>query len=168
MAKKQVIKLTENDLHRIIKESVNNVLTELDWKTYANAAERRRHQNKLNKSDALAVQATKAFKDKYLDGSNYLRDDNPNDNRNFAVGKVNVHPSYGNITDTRYDGINKSKLEFAYSKHHKNPAWGNTGEPTPNMAKRSDEYINKLNAMHQDMKNYYGGKSKYIKGQGWQ
>lgn len=37
MNKKQVIRLTESDLHRIIKESVNKVLTELDWKTYANA-----------------------------------------------------------------------------------------------------------------------------------
>ena len=30
MAKKQVIRLTENDLHRIIKESVKNVLMEKD------------------------------------------------------------------------------------------------------------------------------------------
>ena len=31
MAKKQVIRLTEGDLHRIIKESVNKVLTESCW-----------------------------------------------------------------------------------------------------------------------------------------
>jgi hypothetical protein len=37
MAKKQLIRLTESDLHRIIKESVNNILSELDYKTYANA-----------------------------------------------------------------------------------------------------------------------------------
>lgn len=37
-SKKQVIRLTESDLHRVIKESVNNILSELDWKTYANAA----------------------------------------------------------------------------------------------------------------------------------
>jgi hypothetical protein len=35
MAKKQVIRLTESDLHRIIKESVNNVLSENEQeKTY--------------------------------------------------------------------------------------------------------------------------------------
>ena len=44
MAKKQVIRLTESDLHRIIKESVNNILTELDWRTYASAADKRRKQ----------------------------------------------------------------------------------------------------------------------------
>jgi hypothetical protein len=41
MAKK-LVKLTESDLHRIIKESINNVLTELDWKTYANAEKKMR------------------------------------------------------------------------------------------------------------------------------
>ena len=34
---KKVIRLTESDLHRIVKESVNKVLTEVDWRTYANA-----------------------------------------------------------------------------------------------------------------------------------
>ena len=32
------IKLTENKLKQIVAESVNKILTELDWKTYANAA----------------------------------------------------------------------------------------------------------------------------------
>ena len=31
MAKKQIVKLTEGDLHRIIKESVNNVLKESNY-----------------------------------------------------------------------------------------------------------------------------------------
>ena len=38
---KQVIKITESNLHKIVKESVNKVLTELDWRTYANAAKKR-------------------------------------------------------------------------------------------------------------------------------
>lgn len=29
---KKLIRLTEGDLHRIINESVNKVLTELDWR----------------------------------------------------------------------------------------------------------------------------------------
>ena len=35
---KQTIKLTESDLHRIVKESVNKVLTEMDYKTYLDAS----------------------------------------------------------------------------------------------------------------------------------
>ena len=37
---KQVINITESDLHNIVKESVNKVLTELDCRTYANAAKK--------------------------------------------------------------------------------------------------------------------------------
>jgi hypothetical protein len=33
---KKLIRLTEQDLHRIVKESVNKLLTELDWTTYSN------------------------------------------------------------------------------------------------------------------------------------
>lgn len=42
---KQKIKLTESDLHRIIKESVKQVLSELDWRTYQSAAEKSMKQS---------------------------------------------------------------------------------------------------------------------------
>ena len=32
------IKLTESELHQLVAETVKNVLTELDWRTYKNAA----------------------------------------------------------------------------------------------------------------------------------
>jgi len=51
---KKLIRLTESDLHKIVKESVNKVLTELDWKTYASAANksnRRYFANGHNKKD---------------------------------------------------------------------------------------------------------------------
>ena len=34
----KIVRLTEGDLHNIIRESVNNIIQELDWRTYANAA----------------------------------------------------------------------------------------------------------------------------------
>ena len=42
--KKKVIRLTEGDLHRIVKESVNQILTELDHRTYASAEQKRNLQ----------------------------------------------------------------------------------------------------------------------------
>lgn len=39
---KQIIRLTESDLHQMVKESVNKILSELDWKTYANAGRKER------------------------------------------------------------------------------------------------------------------------------
>lgn len=41
---KKLIRLTESDLHRIVKESVNKLLTELDWTTYSNYQKRRMAQ----------------------------------------------------------------------------------------------------------------------------
>ena len=38
--KKNRIRLTESQLHNIIKESVKQMLSELDWKTYQNAAKK--------------------------------------------------------------------------------------------------------------------------------
>ena len=35
------VRLTESQLRNVIKESVKQVLSELDWKTYANAAKKR-------------------------------------------------------------------------------------------------------------------------------
>ena len=45
------IRLTEGQLHHVIRESVNNILNELDWKTYNNAFEKKykRMQNKDDK-----------------------------------------------------------------------------------------------------------------------
>lgn len=40
MAKKQIIRLTESDLHKIIEESVEQIISELDWRTYDKAAEK--------------------------------------------------------------------------------------------------------------------------------
>lgn len=38
------VRLTESQLHNVIRESVKKVLSELDWKTYANAANKRYKQ----------------------------------------------------------------------------------------------------------------------------
>lgn len=81
---KNIIRLTEGDLHRIVKESVNKVLTELDWKTYASAANKRKEQEyaetdpatrgKLSdKRYALSRKARQQFDDDYIGSMKYDR-----------------------------------------------------------------------------------------------
>lgn len=41
---KRTVRLTESELKNIITESVKNIISELDWRTYASAAEKRRKQ----------------------------------------------------------------------------------------------------------------------------
>lgn len=43
---KQAIKLNESQLYEIIFESVQQLLSELDWKTYTNTARKREKQGK--------------------------------------------------------------------------------------------------------------------------
>ena len=45
---KQIIRLTESDLHQMVKESVNKILAELDWKTYASAADKARERGNVS------------------------------------------------------------------------------------------------------------------------
>ena len=49
---KQLIRLTENDLCKIIKESINNILTELDWRTDDSAGQKALKKSKeIDKSN---------------------------------------------------------------------------------------------------------------------
>lgn len=67
---KQVIRLTESDLHRVIKESVNKILNELDWRTYDSAAQKSREKH--NNAETSAEQT--------YHGRRYGRFQNASDN----------------------------------------------------------------------------------------
>ena len=45
------VRLTEGQLHNVIRESVSQILNELDWKTYDNAERKRYHQMKNQDDD---------------------------------------------------------------------------------------------------------------------
>ena len=67
---KQRIRLTESDLHRIVKESVKKVLkeaqlNELDPRTYASYADKRQEQGQTAKANAGRQAAANAWNQKY-------------------------------------------------------------------------------------------------------
>lgn len=59
---KKVLRITEEDLHNIIKYSVNEALSELDWRTYHNAAMKDYDRKRANK---FANMRDKKFNDEY-------------------------------------------------------------------------------------------------------
>ena len=107
---KKLIRLTESDLHKIVKESVNKVLTELDWKTYASAANksnRRYFENGHNKKDLGRVgkfsdAAVKAFKEKYPEVVNQTdrKFDPYCDGYGMGYKAEHTKPAYGGGTFT--------------------------------------------------------------------
>ena len=73
------VRLTESQLHNVIMESVKQVLTELDWKTYANAAKKSYEQGRDSGWD-FSRAAERELNKKYPHSSHHV---NPSDEREF-------------------------------------------------------------------------------------
>ena len=59
---KKFIRLTESDLHKIIKESVSRVLNEMDWKTYMNASRKAYNNDEIPRSNRFEKAAENSLK----------------------------------------------------------------------------------------------------------
>lgn len=152
MAKKQLIRLTESDLHRIIKESVNNILSELDWKTYQNAAEtsynkafdkdifynRDKFDNEMNRSERFSNAAERAFHKAYPNDHIWHNED--------AMGYTNPICNYYNDESEQYSFLSKDPM----------------GGDMPSM--RS---IKHMSDGERDVRQLANGTAKYTKGKGW-
>lgn len=68
---KKILRITEEDLKNLIKEGVNKVLSELDWRTYHNAAVKDYDKKRANN---FALMRDKKFNDEFE------YNDNPNGN----------------------------------------------------------------------------------------
>lgn len=83
--KKQVLRLTEEDLQNIIKESVNNILSELDLKTYDNA---------MNKSDERASNPNLSPQERKLHrmrGDKFGKASNDKFFNKYGISKFDAH-----------------------------------------------------------------------------
>lgn len=167
---KKLIRLTESDLHRIVKESVNKILTELDWKTYANAAKKQMEkernqpdydehydgQYQSERTDSFKNAARKAFGRKHEMPYTLSKDWNHEDGenrygRNMTLGTF--LDSHDNESDYYINGLNNNNgSNYVYEPKFN---YDDSGDRIPQHAK-------------DDLKNYMSGKSKYIKGRGWQ
>ena len=198
-----MIRLTEGDLHRIVKESVNKILTEMDWRTVVNAANKsradfndmvtRRAMGKLDPygryseltgqygphSDHVLKRSWKSPK-----GSTRWvnKDDEIQRKMKQAINLSKfaddaIKDRFGK--DSYYNNMNGVGKEFpAFRKMRRNKEFG---EPEvldyfPNNDYVEGEYDNyELTSMPQkyqdkakEINDFQNGKSKYIKGKGWQ
>ena len=180
---KKLIRLTEGDLLRIVKESVNKVLTELDWKTYASASDKARQR-----------------------GTSYWRDKGETDLRNLLTKATSSQHRADRFADAARDAFNRdfgyqrgkpydddyervamggdfrSSEEFGpHAVGYKSKGWGN---PKKYEFGRDDDVIKSMSPeeFYQDdadaaqafrnadseVKNYRRGNYDYQKGKGWQ
>lgn len=168
---KKRIKLTESDLHRVIKESVKHVISELDWKTYVNAANKRQAQGKQENANQLLGAANKSFNKKHFNNQIGEYDwwaNNPDDNYeaqawgyiNHDEGTVNDHRRMlqGNRSGTEIYTANKNGIS-------KTPSYGN--DKNVRFDQVSPQYRGQVNRAVNDINNYYSGNSEYLNGYGW-
>lgn len=169
---KNLIRLTENDLHNIVKESVNKVLTELDWKTKMNYVMGRQKQ-----CDEAYRQGDENGARKYWDKA----DDGIYDVRDEFEKKYNGRP-FRNMKDDKFrmGDINKNTgdiyTSFNHGKCFNNYTSKNGNAPDvygydndyylDNFEDKND--VDTFRRMNKDVNNYRNGNSKYVKGKGWQ
>lgn len=168
---KRTIKLRESELRRMIAESVKGVINELDWKTYANAARKRAEQGASDYDIyQLDQAANNALYDKYkITGDTHFpfapqiqtskgeytweRDEDGNYSKKYPhAGQIGRYPQLGyqgDFNDTYYTPIGDNLNDEPYQM--------TTYDNFPMHKER-----------HKDMSNYFSGKSKYVKGKGWQ
>lgn len=155
----KVIRLTESDLHNMIKEAIN----ELDWKSYMNAAKARQEQGNQKSSDELLKHAQQQFNQKHGLNNKGVMYNNNGDDINFRVG-LNQ-----GIVNGREGDENKSSYETYIADKHgmsNSKGWGTHGGYGHG---NSREYYTQLGNASDDMRDYYSdyNKTPYYKGKGW-
>ena len=136
---KKLVRLNESDLHRVIKESVNKVLTDLDWRTYANAAKKAREQGRDSRWDF--DRATERALDKQYGGHHLVSTDNET--------YQDFHTYNDDPFSTNYDR-----------------AWRPL-EGHEDFGSYADVHDSKKPYGNEDIADFVHGRSKYVKGKGW-
>ena len=142
----KIIRLTESDLHKMIKEAIN----ELDWKTYASAAKKRAQQKaNPNTISQLDAAANKALRQKYqITGDTHFPYSPEIETRDDK--QIGRYPQLGyqsDFSDTYVSPFDDNENNWEMTSYENNP--------------RHKE-------RHQDMHNYFTNQSKYTKGKGWE
>lgn len=182
-AMKKILRLTEGDLHNFIGESIKNVLSELDWKTYASAARKNdefRANNphtahQWNRSYDFRNAARDAFDKKYgLEGQydkryggekgainlDSMDDFSVSGSRDHDFGDENPHRLNHNV----YHMSKKYGQDGGYGRTR---MWDYAHDTTPEDFYGDEEMGRKFRDAEKDAEDFNSGKSHYVNGKGW-
>lgn len=180
---KNILRLTENDLKKLVMESAKKILSELDWKTYASAAMKNdefRANNphtahQWNRSYDFRNAARDAFDKKYgLEGQydkryggekgainlNTMDDFSVSGSRDHDFGDENPHRLNHNV----YHLSKKYGKDGSYGRAR---MWDYAHDTTPEEFYGDEEMGKKFRDAEKDAEGFNSGKSHYVKGKGW-
>ena len=191
---KKLIRLTESDLHRIVRESVNNVLTELDWKTYANAADKsykriatqsndpavqaknRRRANEFAKQSDISFNRDFGGYDRYVDDDgktvdyHYGRVGSPNNRYdNTSDGSIVYSRGRDSGIDTHPGSrsFTNSVYDFDDYEDGVEDAYWSDGAEYHSKPRLKDGKYPLRDRGNKETSDYVNGKYHYEKGKGW-
>ena len=172
---KRLIRLTESDLHKIVKESVQKILSEaineLDPRTYASYADKRAAQGKNNKAWQGQVAARDAFNKQFgTDSSMYSKYGFSNDYYGMHENDYTVEDSeaHGSYDDDGYTTLRGSTQKYnPHTDEYDFRYWNRrTNEPPSDPIKATDR--RRYDPRNKIASQMAKGNGKYIKGKGWQ
>ena len=169
--KKQVIRLTESDLKNIIKESVNNILSELDWKTYQNARGKAIKRGEYDRALKFGDAAQKSFSKEYdtdgVDGNIFL---------NRVSAESDDYPSHTLMHLYNYDeegnpikayNYDNTKAFGLMDKYDKEGRYKRVKNPSLKRFFNNPEREKAYKRASKEMDNYMMGNYDYIRDKGW-
>ena len=185
--KKNRIRLTESQLHKVIKESVKQVLSELDWKTYANAAEKAKErwsntfddkksrQKYRDMWDKFDKASEKTFNDEYGTSKYHYTTDGINNihhNWDRMMCRPTKHRKVATLSD---NGWNESYFDFDpvsnetdgrywFNNHDFLSGKGDEDEIFDSLGKKvGSEHFNAAKNGNKELKDYHNGNYEYQK-----
>lgn len=178
-------RIRENKLKKVVRESINNVLSELDWRTYASAAKKndkwreenpRHRANQWNRSYDFRHAARDAFDKKH--GLEHQYDDvergySPKgtidlDTHDFSIRGSRDH----DFGDENPHGLNHNVYHMS-KKYGKDGNYGRTRmwdfahETTPEEFYGDEKLGKKFRDAEKEVEDFNSGKTTYEKNKGW-
>ena len=171
---KNIIRLTESDLKRVISESVKQIISELDWKTYQNAANKRLRQSRetperskelWDKSWELGKYANEKFHDDYIGNYRYDTVGDKLKGKKSAKFDGHIGPSNGKIAYGNVRGWNKGGDEIFSTE--KGVYHNHQGIVTPRQHFRDSDIADAYSRANDELWDYENGNYDYTQGKGW-
>lgn len=117
---KKRIRLTESQLHNVIKKCVNEALTEMDPETYASYANKRAAQGEYDKAIEGSNAAAKSWNRKYGQNGKYLMRPYGNISRS-GIGGYEIANGLG--TDIGVMGKSYSDSQYSFKPQSQGGGW---------------------------------------------
>lgn len=177
---KNVFRLSESQLHTVIKNSVNRILAEMDWKTYANAANKMR--DKMSGIEYWGDKNTDNHDKDFMRARRFGQAAQDTFNRDYGFKKGRLDDKdYAEVClDGKCDYVN-NKFSTAAAAFRHNKDGRNWGHSFPHGAAthertiedfydgnpHANDAINAYNKAKTEVGNFKKGNYEYQKGKGW-